>query len=223
MKRLNKENKKGFTLIEMMLSIAIIVIIGVLFVPLIVSVKDSFQRVYNMNDAADYAQLYGKAFENALIYDIQNSAIGDFHTYEVSPYMESDPSNSCLFEDNGVDIYNFSSINSMNTVNGGCPKWQVFMDFYIAGDELADGQGYMIHYCVILIDRYKYPDSDPKRKILEYESSVWIPPMMAENLDASAFSVVRVRTSYKYSTTNPSGPFAPGTDVCNALFVYEAL
>jgi prepilin-type N-terminal cleavage/methylation domain-containing protein len=51
------KNKKGFTLLELMLSIAIILIISGLLVGLIVAIKDGYMTVYNQNDSADYALL----------------------------------------------------------------------------------------------------------------------------------------------------------------------
>ena len=53
MKKFSKSSKKGFTLVEMMLAIAIIMLISGLFVSLIIAVKDSFYRVYNDDDSSD--------------------------------------------------------------------------------------------------------------------------------------------------------------------------
>ena len=48
-----KKNKKGFTLLELMLSIAIITLLSGLLIILVISIKDSFMTVYNQNDSAD--------------------------------------------------------------------------------------------------------------------------------------------------------------------------
>ena len=215
MKKTHKQNKYGFTLVEMMLSIAIIIIISVLFVPMLISVKDSFKRVYNANDAADYAQLYAKAFENQLIYDIQNGVSGDTYSYKVSPYNASNASSSCLFLANDVDVYNFASINGMNTNRDGKPKWEIIMDYNI--DNLPSGKGHLIEYCVVMVDQF----NDPGKVELEYGGSFWIPPLMAEDLDASCFSISRSTTAYSYKRDHDDA-FYEGDTICNSEFYNTA-
>lgn len=57
MRRINK-NRRGFTLVEMMLSLAIIAIIFGLTTALMISISESFTMTYNLNDASDYAMLW---------------------------------------------------------------------------------------------------------------------------------------------------------------------
>jgi len=71
-----RSNKRGFTLVEMLLAIAIALIISGLFVSLIVSIRASYYRSYNDDDCADIATIYAEALENTVIYDIQND-LGD--------------------------------------------------------------------------------------------------------------------------------------------------
>ena len=66
-----KTNKKGFTLLEMLLAIAITMIIVGLFTTLLVAIRSSYYRAYNDDDCADIAQMYAQALENQVLYDCQ--------------------------------------------------------------------------------------------------------------------------------------------------------
>lgn len=216
MKKTHKQNKYGFTLVEMMLSIAIIIIISVLFVPMLISVKDSFKRVYNANDAADYAQLYAKAFENQLIYDIQNGVSGSSYTYRVTPYDATNASNSCIFLANETDVYNFAEINGMNTNRDGKPKWEIIMDYDV--DVLPSGKGYIIEYCVVMVDQF----NDPGSVELEYGGSFWIPPMMAGDAGATpSFFISGSSTGYTYKHDHDD-TFYAGGNVHSCVLTYTA-
>lgn len=72
------KNKKGFTLLELMLSIAIITIISGLFIGLIIATNKSYITVCEQNDLADCAALQSKGYEqlfldNALYGDVKKS------------------------------------------------------------------------------------------------------------------------------------------------------
>ena len=62
-----RKNKKGFTLVELLLSLAIICMIGGVIAGLCASIGSSFGTTYNLNDSADYAVLFGKGFENSFL------------------------------------------------------------------------------------------------------------------------------------------------------------
>ena len=82
MKMINK-NKKGFTLVEMMLSLAIIMLIGGVVVSLVVSISNSFNTTYNIDDSADYAMLYAKGFENSFLANSQKGGASGSNCYWV--------------------------------------------------------------------------------------------------------------------------------------------
>ena len=69
-------SKRGFTLVEMMLALAIITIIGWTTVALMIAIKDSFMTTYNTNDSSDYALLYSNGFENSYLAHTQNKSKG---------------------------------------------------------------------------------------------------------------------------------------------------
>lgn len=68
--RKNK-NKKGFTLVEMILSVAIICLIGGVIAGLCAAISNSFATTYSIDDSADYAMLYAKGFENSFLANTQ--------------------------------------------------------------------------------------------------------------------------------------------------------
>ena len=55
---MKRASKKGFTLIEMLLAIAITMIISGLFISLIVSIRSSYYRSYNDVDCSDIGIFY---------------------------------------------------------------------------------------------------------------------------------------------------------------------
>ena len=68
------KNKKGFSLVEMVLAIAIIVLIGGVIAGICASISNSFVTTYNIDDAADYAMLYARGFENSFLAYSQSKA-----------------------------------------------------------------------------------------------------------------------------------------------------
>lgn len=73
MRKYNK-NKKGFSLVEMVLAIAIIVLIGGVIAGVCAAISNSFITTYNIDDAADYAMLYARGFENSFLANTQSKA-----------------------------------------------------------------------------------------------------------------------------------------------------
>ena len=65
MKKIVK-NKKGLTLIETVLALAIFIMSIAIFFSVIILVVKSHNNVSSINDLADYAMLNGKAFENTV-------------------------------------------------------------------------------------------------------------------------------------------------------------
>ena len=65
--RKQAKNKKGFSLVEMVLAIAIIVLIGGVIAGICASISKSFVTTYNIDDSTDYAMLYARGFENSFL------------------------------------------------------------------------------------------------------------------------------------------------------------
>lgn len=171
MKKFGKSSKKGFTLVEMMLAIAIIMLISGLFVSLIIAVKDSFYRVYNDDDSSDYAALYAQALENQVLYDTQN---GNTRTYHMSA------TDYILVTDDDVDSFGFRSMNAFNKNKDGKLKWRA----YLVVERNADGSlptvnkqtgetiaENTVQYTIYMVDNYY----NPGQLVQKYSGSFWVP------------------------------------------------
>ncbi len=159
---MKKKNKKGFTLVELMLAIALIALISTLFISLMVAIKESYQRTYNANDATDYAQLYAQAIENVILKDTQrNVASGSTFVYQVNG------TDSTLMV-NGTPIFQLEQMTNRD----GVVKWNIYIDKNNTYFEEDSG---IFHYKFILVDGYNYEFGHPGTVQLEYEGAFWIP------------------------------------------------
>ncbi len=80
MKIVNKTGKRGFTLVEMMLAIAIMMMVSVFFITMLWSIINGHQYVAYENDLADYAALNAQALEVKLLQATKIGA-GDDYLY----------------------------------------------------------------------------------------------------------------------------------------------
>lgn len=67
MRKCFKSNKKGFTLVEMMLAIAIMMLVSAFFITMLWSIINGHSYVAYENDLADFAALNAQALENELL------------------------------------------------------------------------------------------------------------------------------------------------------------
>ena len=72
MKRLNK-HKLGFSLLEMVLVLAIICLLGGVIGGICLAISNSFITTYNIDDSSDYALLFSRGFENSFLAKSQKS------------------------------------------------------------------------------------------------------------------------------------------------------
>lgn len=157
-----RKNKKAFTLVELMLAIAIIALISSLFLSLMIAIKDSYYRVYNANDATDYAQLYAQALENMILRDTQsNLASGSTVSYSID-------SSDSTFLVNGNPAFTLEQMRN----NSGDVKWNIYLDKDYTSFDQDTG---MFHYRFVLVDGYNYEHGHPGTVQLVYEGSFWIP------------------------------------------------
>jgi prepilin-type N-terminal cleavage/methylation domain-containing protein len=66
MKKLNK-HKLGFSLLEMVLVLAIICLLGGVIGGICIAISNSFITTYNLDDSSDYALLFSRGFENSFL------------------------------------------------------------------------------------------------------------------------------------------------------------
>ncbi|MBP5655836.1 MAG: prepilin-type N-terminal cleavage/methylation domain-containing protein [Clostridiales bacterium] len=182
MRRISKKNKKGFTLLEMMLSIAIIVMISGLLVTLIVCIKDSFMTVFNQNDSADYAMLFARGFEQSFLGKVVNET--------------SDPSYEYHVGVNGAGSYRlFCNSHSVfdtaqsRTQNGTVEKWEIKMGYK------WDDSRNMVLYKVYVWDNYY----NPGKLAYIYEGGFMIPHFSDQigEITVSGSNIVSGDTDYK--------------------------
>ena len=163
MRRTNK-NRRGFTLVEMMLALAIIAIVFGLTTALMVSIKDSFVMTYNLNDSSDYAVLYGYGIENSVLAKVSKK---ESATWKIATYTDdsSGMTQNCVLMC-GDDEYVFlpSQMKTKDSNGVVVDKWIVETYFKVEGS--------MIKYIVIIKDNYYNPT---KPVMCKYEGSFWIP------------------------------------------------
>lgn len=130
-------NKKGFTLLELMLSIAIIMLISGLLLTFIITIKESFMTVYNQNDSADYAMLQARGFEQSFLGNALNGE--DDYTYTI--------------KDNKLQCNNHPVFepSQAKTDHGTKDKWKIVMAFNY------DSTTHFVKYKIWMQDNYYNP------------------------------------------------------------------
>lgn len=159
MRRFNK-NKRGFTLVEMMLSLAIIAIIFGLTTALMMSINDSFTLTYNLNDANDYAVLYGYGLENSVLSEVSKKSATDWKVTDSILYYNDTP----VFEPKQMQTHQ----------NGNGPlvdKWDIKMGYKIDPSNKS-----LVNYVVLVYDNYYNPGA----LMCKYEGSFWLPHSSAK-------------------------------------------
>ncbi|MBR5358849.1 MAG: prepilin-type N-terminal cleavage/methylation domain-containing protein [Clostridiales bacterium] len=163
MRRTNK-NRRGFTLVEMMLALAIITIVFGLTTALMISIKDSFVLTYNLNDSSDYAVLYGYGIENSVLAKVAKKEAA---TWKIDTYTDegTGASQNCVLMCSDKDYVFLPAQMQTKDSNGAVvDKWIVETYFKVNGS--------MVSYIVIIKDNYYNPT---KPVTCKYEGSFWIP------------------------------------------------
>ncbi len=170
MRRIHR-NKRGFTLVEMMLALAIITIIGWTTVALMMATKDSFMTTYNTNDSSDYAMLYANGFENSFLAHSQNKTAGTFGTRPADSILE-DVAGHAVFTPRQMQTTN---VNTGHVVD----KWIIRSYFYVDPTDASQ----TVKYKFFVIDNYY----SPTWKVMNvYEGSVWAPHIGVGKLTLSS-------------------------------------
>ena len=158
-----RKNKKGFTLVEMVLSLAIIVLIGGVIAGLCASISNSFVTTYNIDDAADYAMLYAKGFENSFLsYTQSTGSAGDTWSWTIDSSTGNVPLLKYTLPDGTTGAaFNPKMVNPSSSTD---PKWSVYM-FYKFDDSKA-----LVSYKIFLKDNF-----NKTAYVYMYEGSFWVP------------------------------------------------
>ena len=151
------KNKRGFTLVEMMLTLAIISIIFGLTTALMVAIKNSFMTTVNTNDSADYGQLYAMGFEESLLKYTNDGTAG---TWSIKDN---------LLKIGDTAVFTPVQLQTANPAGSGkVDKWKMSMYFDVTGE----GQ---VNYIVYVVDNYY----DPGKLTYTYKGSLWLPHFTA--------------------------------------------
>ena len=163
------KNKRGFTLVEMMLALAIITILGWTTVALMMVVKNSFMTTYNTNDSADYAVMYANGFENAYLAHTQNNTDGKFYVA---------PTGSVLMQSDTKEVFTSRQMKTTNlTTKKVVDKWNIRVFFNVTDTDASQ----IVKYKVYVLDNYY----SPNKVMSVYEGSVWAPHMGMERVTVS--------------------------------------
>lgn len=177
MKKHNK-NRKGFTLVEMLLSLAIICLIGGVIAGLCVGIANSFITTYNVDDAADYAMLYAKGFENSFLSATQGTAAsaGKVYQWKISKDGTSVPYLVCIHDSTSERVFEPRFLGTTNTSS----KWDVHMFYYY------DSTSENVYYRIFIKDNYSRT-----KYTYNYDGSFWVPRFSdrATNSGAAARSI----------------------------------
>lgn len=181
MRRHNK-NKFGFSLLEMVLAIAIIVLIGGVIAGICASISNSFVTTYNIDDSSDYAMLYARGFENSFLATTQlDASNGNTWVWKMSNpkgLSGTTPLLTVTLPDNTTKpVFTPSFMNS--DASGNDNKWGISM-FY-----KYDATNEVVLYRIFIKDNYQ------SNYVSRYDGSFWVPRLMerAEKAGASGRSI----------------------------------
>lgn len=165
MKKITGKNKLGFTLIEVMLAIAIILLISGLFVSLIIATHESYYTTYNYNDSTDYCQMYGKIIQDRILADRQDSSLvsGAARTYSMD-------ATSCQFVSGVTPVVELPRVTNRD----GTVKW-----IFAISDVDFDSTTNMCNIEITVIDNYRNPGTP----LYTYSFGFWVPNMLDKQGD----------------------------------------
>ncbi len=173
MKMINK-NRKGFTLVEMMLSLAIIMLIGGVVVSLVVSISNSFTTTYNIDDSADYAMLYAKGFENSFLANSQKPFSAGGECYWEVKNNAGVPTLRVKTPETSDET---SVFDPQFLGTGSQPKWNIMMFYKWDADQEC------VYYRVLLKDNLNSTDFT-----YMYDGSFWVPRYADRKANSGAAS-----------------------------------
>lgn len=176
MRKINRK-KKGFTLVEMVLVLAITVMLGGIIAGVCASISNSFVTTYNIDDSTDYAMLYAKGFENSFLTNCQADMEGSSeHAIKwriTNPAGEvgSVPTLSMIMLDtegnDGTAVPVFEPQNLYSVSSTEKSKWAVSMFFKY------DQANSYIDYRIFVKDNM----SGSSNYVTRYDGGFWIPRM----------------------------------------------
>ena len=164
MKRLSK-HKLGFSLLEMVLVLAIVCMLGGIIGGLCIAMSNSFLTTYNIDDSSDYASLFARGFENSFLAQSQKGGAANTATW----YTNTSAGYPTLRIEKGGST---SAVFEPQFLGGsdGVYKWDVHM-FY-RWEESSE----RVLYCVVLKDHKMGTDF-----MYFYQGGFWVPRFTDRN------------------------------------------
>jgi len=159
------KSRKGFTLVEMILAVAIICLLGTVIAGVCAQISSSFGTTYNIDDSADYAMLYARGFENSFLANTQgNGSTGKKWMWYVNDPHDGKSSVPTLrvVTPDGVDSAVFQPKFIGNSTTSY--KWSVRMFYYF------DEPNKVVYYRIFLKDNYSKTNY-----IYMYDGKFWVP------------------------------------------------
>ena len=167
MRRLSGKNK-GFTLVEMVLVLAITILIGSVVAGVCLAVSNSFITTYNIDDSSDYAMLYAKGFENSFLTLSQaDGATGSSWKWYIANPAGKSGNIPTLTRQTASGPSSATAVfnpTNMNSASGENSKWAVAM-FYKYDEETA-----CVNYRIFVRDNYSNTNY-----VSRYDGCFWIP------------------------------------------------
>ncbi len=165
MRRISSK-KKGFTLVEMVLVLAITILIGSVVAGVCMSISNSFITTYNIDDSSDYAMLYAKGFENSFLTLSQaDGASGSSWKWTIAnpagKHGNIPTLTRATADGTATPVFNPANMNSASGENS---KWSVAM-FYKYDEDTA-----CVDYRIFVKDNYSNNEY-----VNRYDGSFWIP------------------------------------------------
>ncbi len=164
MNRLRK-NRKGFTLVEMILVVAIVSLLGVVIAGVCASISSSFGTTYNIDDSADYAMLYSRGFENSFLANTQGSGSAGnkwkWYVNDPKDGLSSVPTLRVVTPD-GHNSAVFQPKFIGNTTTNY--KWSIRMFYFF------DDTDKVVYYRIFLKDNFS-----KTHYIYMYDGKFWVP------------------------------------------------
>ncbi len=192
------KNRKGFTLVEMLLSLAIICMIGGVIGGICFQISNSFVTTYNIDDSADYAMLYAKGFENSFLASTQGAgSTGKKWTWYMSNPQGNGGHPALMLKDPTKTKEVFTPMHIGNSTTPS--KWSVFMFFAKEEHGPATSKSILVKYRIYIRDNYSRTDY-----IYRYDGSFWVPRFQERaEQDGATNRSIEVLDTTKDSTSYP--------------------
>ena len=161
MKRVSK-HKLGFSLVEMVLVLAIICLLGGIVGGLCLAMSNSFITTYNIDDSSDYAMLFARGFENSFLAKTQKAGASNVCTWYVngSTSISGYPTLRVQEGSTSTAVFEPQFLGGAD----GTYKWNMLM--YYKWDEASE----RVLYCLLLKDNKLGTDFT-----YFYQGGFWVP------------------------------------------------